>query len=348
MKKLLFIAVVLSFVSCKRTKAPDVSGIEVNLEVQRFDHDFFKLNPENLTQDLDALRNKYPDFFDDYFVQILGLRPDSVAVEGTQENTALRQFLKDYRPVFDSSEKLFNNFDKWAGEIKKGMQYVKYYFPDYPLPDKVITFIGPMDAFFMSSYGVQGDVLSEAGLGVGLQLHLGADFSFYESDAGLTLYPRYISQTFTPQNIPVNAVKNLVDDIFIPQGGALSLIEQMVNSGRRYYIAELLLPKEPEENILGYTTDQLKGAYANEAVIWDFFLNNDLLNSSDQDITKNYIGQSPKTQEFGEGSPGNLGSFTGLQIVKKFAQKFPDVTPDSLMRIPPREIYERSKYKPKG
>lgn len=348
MKKLIIICLMIFLVACNRSKAPDVSSIKVELKVARFDQDFFRLDTNSLSDGLSGLQQKYPGFFNDYLMHILGLQPDSVMSEHSMERVALKQFLRDYRPVYDSVEVLYSNFDKWAEGIKKGLQHVKYYFPDYQLPNKVITYIGPMDAFFMTSYGLQGDVLTNAGIGIGLQLHLGQDFSFYQSEEGMTLYPKYISQTFTPGNIPVNSMKNIADDIFPQDRRAFSLIEQIVNSGRRYYLLELFLPGVDEASVFGYTPDQLKGAYSNEAVIWDFFLNNDLLNSSDQDVIKNYIGQSPKTQEFGESSPGNLGSFTGLQIVKKFMQKFPDVSPDSLMKIPAREVYERSKYKPKG
>ena len=91
----------------------------------------------------------------------------------------------------------------------------------------------------------------------------------------------------------------------------------------------------------------MKDSYKNEAVIWDFFLNNDLLNKTDQNIVKNYIGESPKTQELGEDAPGNIGTFSGLQIVKKYMEKFPETTLYELMKMDAREIYNKSKYKPR-
>jgi uncharacterized protein YjaZ len=92
----------------------------------------------------------------------------------------------------------------------------------------------------------------------------------------------------------------------------------------------------------------MKDAYKNEAVIWDLFLNNGLLNNTDPDVLKNYIGESPKTQELGEGAPGNIGTFSGWQIVKKYMDKFPETTLSALMRMDAREIYNQSKYKPRA
>ncbi len=71
------------------------------------------------------------------------------------------------------------------------------------------------------------------------------------------------------------------------------------------------------------------------------------MNNAEQNITKNYIGESPKTQELGEDAPGNIGSFTGWQIVKKFMNKNPEVSLDKMMNMDPRELYIQSKYKPK-
>ena len=51
------------------------------------------------------------------------------------------------------------------------------------MPHAVITFIGPINANFETSFGTQGDILTPEALGVGLQLHLGKNFSLYKSQA---------------------------------------------------------------------------------------------------------------------------------------------------------------------
>lgn len=334
--------------SCSSNQAPDVSNIQVDLQLKRFDHDFFSLDAQNLPESLTKLQEKYPVFLQDYLINILGLPVEGPGDIDGQIAIALRQFLNDYRLVKDSSDQLFKDFGTWHREIVRSLKYVKYYFPEYELPRNLITFIGPFDAFFSTSLGIQGDVLSGEGLAIGLQLHMGKDFSFYDTEAGRELYPEYLSATFDPDHIVVNAMKNIVDDLFPPSNAAQALIAQMVIHGRKYYLLSRFIPRAGDHILLGYTKDQLKGANKNEAVIWDFFLNNDLLNTTDHDRIKNYIGPSPKTQEFGEGSPGNLGSFAGLQIVRKFMDKYPKTTLRQLMEMEPREVYELSKYKPRN
>ena len=338
----------LIFFSCKSDKnIPDVSGIKVNLESRRFEQDFFAIDTNNVAGSMQQILKKYPRFTPDFISNILGLDLDSLLIPRNAQDNAVRLFIKDYTPIKDSADIIFKNFSKENEEIKNGLQFVKYYFPDYKLPRSVITFIGPINANFETSFGTQGDILTSEGLGIGLQLHLGKNFSFYQSPEGQEQYPEYLSNNFDPEHIPVNSMRNIVDDLFPDRSTGKALIEQMVEKGKRLFLLTKFLPNTPEYLCVGYTKKQLKDSYTNEAVIWDFFLNNELLNSTEQNIVKNYVGESPKTQEFGNDSPGNLGSFTGLQIVKRYMEKFPETKLNDLMNMEGREILDKSKYKPR-
>ena len=142
-------------------------------------------------------------------------------------------------------------------------------------------------------------------------------------------------------------MKNIVDDLFPAKASGRPLIEQLVERGKRLFLLEKFLPNMDEHVLIGYSEKQYKDSHDNEAVIWDFFLNNDLLNNAEADVLKNYIGESPKTPELGENAPGNLASFAGWQIVKKYMADFPDTTLDELMKMSAREVYAKSQYKPK-
>lgn len=350
MKKII-ISLIITIVlfSCKNNNnIPDVSSVKVNLETRRFDQDFFAIDTNHVAESMKDVLKKYPDFLPDFTANILGLDLDSLLVPDNKQDAAVRLFIHDYMPMKDSAELMYKDFSKETEAIKKGLQYVKYYFPQYKIPGSVITFIGPINANFETSFGVQGDVLTSNSFGIGLQLHLGQYFSFYRSLEGLEQYPDYISTNFDAAHIPINCMKTIVDDMFPDKSNGKALIEQIVDRGRRMYLLTKFLPKTPEYMCIGYTDQQMKDAYKNEAVIWNLFLNNDLLNKTDQDIVKNYIGESPKTQELGEGAPGNIGTFSGLQMVKKYMEKFPETTLSDLMKTEAREIYDKSKYKPKA
>jgi hypothetical protein len=141
-------------------------------------------------------------------------------------------------------------------------------------------------------------------------------------------------------------MKNVVADMFPDKPGEASLMVQMVEKGKRLFVLNKLLPYKEEDLLIGYSKKQLDDCYNHEAQIWNLFVQNNLLQTIDNNIIKNYIGESPKTQELGEASPGNIGSFSGWQIVKKYMNNNPKLSLDKLMQTDAETIFREAKYKP--
>ena len=328
-----------------KKSVPDVSDIKVNLQLQRFEQDFFSIDTNHISQSLPVLQKKYPIFLGDFVQNILGL---SLTDPGMRSDSAIRMFLHDYQIVKDTASIVFKDSTKWMNDIRKGLQFTKHYFPKYQAPAKVITFIGPIDAVYETPLGKTGDVITQDALAIGLQLHLGPTASLYQSQTAQTIFPSYVSRRFAPEFIPVNAMKNIVDDIFPDETAGKPLLDQMIDKGKRLYLLGLLLPDCPDTLKIGYSKRQLDGCIANEGLIWNFFLANDLLYNNDNARIQNYIEESPSTQEFaGSDIPGFIGLFVGWQIVTKYMEIFPDTSPESLLGMDAKQILADSKYKPK-
>ncbi|MFT3949464.1 MAG: hypothetical protein QM763_21045 [Agriterribacter sp.] len=340
-----FLAVFLFFVSCKDGKqTPDVSGIKVNLQVQRFEKDFFAIDTNNIPASFPVLQQKYPVFFADFIQNILGV---SIEEGGSKADSAIKLFLRDYRVVKDTSDKVFADFSTIENDVKQGIRFARHYFPEYKAPEKLITFIGPLDAIFQTPTGKTGDVITQDALAVGLQLHLGSEASLYQSQSAQSLFPKYVSARFSPQNIPVNCMKNIVDDIYPPNPGDKTLLDFCIDKGKRLYLLDKFLPGTPDTLKTGYTASQLSGCYKNEGLIWSFLIQNNLLYSTDILRIQSYIDEGPQTQELGEGSPGQISLFVGWQIVKKYMEKHPDTSPDALLKLDAKQVLAESRYKPK-
>ncbi len=323
------------FFSCGQNKVPDVSDIKIEISTHRFERELFSLDSNNLTAELDQLIARYPSFGENFIFTILNTDPrwsaDTAAIY-------VRDFITAYKSVYDSTEKVFANFTPYEKEIKKGLQFVLYYFPAYKLPKHIITYIGPLDGY--------GDILTEDALIIGLHHHLGKNFSLYAQTWVQEVYAGYISNRFEPEYIAVNCMKNIVLDMYPEKNEDQSLIIQMVEKGKRLYLLSKFLPTKAENMLISYTDKQLKSCYNHEASIWNLYIQNNLLQTLDNNLIKNYIGESPKTQELGEDSPGNIGSFTGWQIVKKYMEKNPGTKIPDLMSMPAETIFQQTKYKP--
>jgi hypothetical protein len=331
--KSVFFYVALSILfACKQgPKTPDVSGIKVNLQVIRFEQAFFSVDTNHIDEALFKLNNDYPGFTKDYLFNILGTTPDSASKD-------IRLFHSTYRRLFDSTKQLFSNIKPIEQALNKGLQFVKYYYPKYAIPTKLVTFIGPINSY--------GNIITTYAFGIGLQLYMGNNYSLYNTEMAQELYPSYISRRFDQAYIPVNCMKNIIDDMYPNKNLGKPLVEQMVEAGKRQYLLKLFLPNMADTLTTGFTALQLATCNSNEASIWRYFIQNNLLYESNPDITKDYMNDGPNTPAISTDAPGLIGQYVGTNIVLKWLNKKGMVSPDILMQTPAKQIFEEAKYRP--
>lgn len=346
-RNILFFAVLLFtilFSSCNNEKkGPDVSGIKADVQIERFEQDFFALDTTALQNGMQSLATKYPGFFPFFTMQIMQL---PVVVAGSKEvqmspdaANAYRQVLSSYRPVYDQVAKKYSNLNFLEEGLKKGFQHVKYYYPNYQLP-KVITFIAPFD--------VPGVVLTPQYLCIGLQQFAGKDFVAYQDPQIREVYPEYISRRFDREYMVASALNGIVDDIYPDQTAGRPLIEQMIEKGKQWYLLNQFLPNEADSIKTGFTKKQLAWLKENEGNVWGFFTTSVDIYTIDPAIIKDYLGEGPFTRGMPEGyAPGNIGQWVGLQIVKKFAEKNEGMSLQKMLATPAKTIFAEAKYKPK-
>ena len=333
MKQLIFIFLLgFSLIACDQNrKTPNVSSIKIDLVSQRFEQDFFALDTLKLDASLSRLNQQYPRFIKDFLYNILGTTPSTATKD-------VPAFIYSYQSIYANTQSNNNQFNSSFEAIKKGFQYVHYYFPEYQLPKKCISFIGPINSY--------GSIITTDAIAIGLQLFLGKDHPLYTSEQGQSHYPAFIARRFDPAYIPVSALKNIIDDMFPNKTVGKPLIEQMVESGKRMYLLDLFLPQIADSLKTGYTQIQLDACYKSEQNIWSMFIQNDLLFQTDPQYTRDYVNDGPSTQALGEGSPGNIGQFVGWQIVKKWMNKNKAIKLKDMMDKDPGKLFAESKYKP--
>lgn len=333
MKKMLFAIGVLLVACTSKKKIPNVNAIKVDLQTIRFEQAFFTIDTANIDTGLQQLHTTYPGFTQDFLYNILGTHNN---VDSASND--IKAFTSSYKPLYDSVKIIFKNIAPFAQEVQQGLQFVHYYFPKYPLPKQLITFIGPINSY--------GNIITQDGLAIGLQLYMGSQYSLYQDEAFRGMYPEYVSRRFEPAYIPVNCLKNVVDDIYPRANSAKPLIEQMVEAGKRLYLLDAFLPKADEILKTGYTPDQLVTCYKNESNIWAFFIENNLLYETDPNKINVYLNDGPNTPEINTAAPGFIGQFVGWQIIKKWMMKNDKITLQQLLATPARKIFDEARYKP--
>jgi hypothetical protein len=333
MKRYLYLAIIVLLSACGHDdRHPDISKIKVDLKLERFDQDFFRIDSNNIAGGLAHLRNAYPGFYGIFMNQILGINPAD-----SNGQLVVRYMLRDYRPVYAALQKKYPDFDWLKDELTKGYRYTKYYYPDYPVP-RVITFLATFDA--------PPAVIAPDYLGIGLQQFAGKDFPAYSVEEIHQMYPEYISRRFDKEYMPARAMAAVADDIYPNQSVGRPLLEQMVESGKQWYLLDHLMPDAPDSVKTGYTGRQHEWLRKNEGNTWGYILQHENLYSIEPNVIQTYLGESPFTQGLPEESPGNIGQWLGWRIVQQYARSSGKPLQE-VLKTPARAVYEGSKYKPK-
>lgn len=334
MFRILSIAIIVLLAACNNegTK-PDVSGIKVDLSIERFEQDFFRIDTANLDGALMQLGKKYPLFATPYFNNILGLRATDPAAQ-----PIIKSIISSYRPINDSLQIKYKDLSWLEENLEEGFRYVKHYYPTYKIP-KVVTFVATLDA--------PGAVVTPDYLGIGLQQFAGKKFSVYQDPQVQQMYPAYISRRFDKEYIVPNAMKAVADDIYPDKSTGRPLIEQMIEKGKVWYLVDHFLPDAPDSVKTGFTQKQLDWAVENEGEAWAFITKQENVYSIEPHVIQTYIGEAPFTQNMPESSPGNLGQWIGWRIVQQFAQRTKKASLQEVLAASPRSIFEGSKYRPR-
>lgn len=307
----------LLFVSCDQKSKVEKAIEETpadDVKVERFDKQFFETSPK----DLQKLKKQYPYFFPQQI-------NDSVWLNKMQAPI--------WREVYTEVEKKYPSAEGIQNEVEKLVQHMKYYFPKTKTP-KVITLISDMD---YNNKAIYADSL----IIISLELYLGKDHKFYT-------FPKYLKQNFEERQMMPDVVKSFSSGKIAPPMNK-NLLSQMIYFGKELYLKDILLPDYSDAEKMGYTPEQIVWCQENESYIWRYFIEREMLFSDEQKLASRFIDPSPFSKfylEIDNDSPGQVGSWIGWQIIRSFMENN-DIKLDQMLKMDPKEIFEKSKYKPK-
>jgi uncharacterized protein YjaZ len=90
-------------------------------------------------------------------------------------------------------------------------------------------------------------------------------------------------------------------------------------------------------------------AISNESYIWRYFIEKELLYSTDSSLPSRFIAPAPFTKfylELDSESPGRLGQYIGWQIVRSYMEHN-NVDFMDMLQTDPNKIFNDAKFKPR-
>lgn len=317
MRKFLFILIaVTGILSCNSRKNNDidVSSIPVDFTVKRFDIDFYTADSSTLPK----IKSKYPLLFPP--------QPDSIWLQKINDS--------DERELFAETQKIYKDFSQQKEELTLLFKHIKHYNNSFKEPN-VITMLTNVD---YDNRVVYADSL----LLISIDAYLGTNHPFYED------YPFYIKENLDKEHLIVDVASAIINQEVLPNTKR-TFIDKMIYEGKKMYVMDLFLPSVSDKEKAGYSTEKYNWILHNEEEVWRYFIDKELLYSTDTKLNRRFLDLAPFSKfytEYDRLSPGSVGVWVGWQIVRSYMRNN-DVSLPELLKADEDEIFKKSKYKPK-
>ena len=309
---LILLIISVLFWSCSNRKTH--KDATQSYELIRFESIFYDAHPDSLVE----VEKRFPYFFPKSY-------PFSVWVNRRTDSLQLA--------LYEQTKSISNS--DIHDQLSPFMEGLPRVFENTGVPKKVITITSDVD------YNNKV-ILNDSMALIAIDNFLGVNHHMYE---GIAFYLR--------QGMELNQLSKELAESFANNRIALPkdriFLAQLIYSGKIQFLKQSILSDYSEDKILGYTPDQLAWAMTNEKEIWNFFVSKELLYSTDSELIKRFISPAPFSKFYlniDVDSPGQIGQWLGLQIVKAY-QKKERKSITQLLNTPYRELFEKSKYKPR-
>ena len=304
--------------------APDVSSIEISVNIERLDKKLHKIPTKN---ELNEILAQNPMFTEGF------LNLSQYPVAGLMVDRYFNMLNdKSIDSLFIEVENAFGDMEDIRLQFEDAFRYLKYYYPNTKVP-KIQTVVT----------GIANDLyLSDSVIIIGLDYYLGPQGKYYPKDIPGYILKRYQKEYLVPQIMMMYS--NFYNKTNYKDETALA---DMVYYGKAFHMAKNLMPCTPDSLFTGYTEFETTDIIDHEPVIWASILENEILYEASPYLKDKFLSERPKTIEIGENCPGRIGRWIGWRIVQKYTENFPDVTLPELMKIDDaQKIFRESKYKP--
>ena len=333
MKKLVLIFVAALLWKCGGTETeecvfvPETSPEKIVIDFRHFEDSLANVASK---RELIDLLTRYPVISDE-MLRRAEYPSDSVFINEMFKrftNTGIDTLLQETKRVFGDGSDLESKF-------REAFANILYYYPEFT-PPKVKTLITGLDTDLF---------VSDTLILVSLDFFLGPDAK-YRPKTYDYLMRRYDPEDIIPSCLLIYGISNRFNKTDLRDR---TMLADMVAYGKSFYFAKHMMPCTPDSVLIWYTGDEMRGARANEDLIWARFIQDKVLFSTSTLDKKNYLGDRPATTQVGEKCPGRIGQWVGWEIVKKYMENHPEKSLPELMNMDDAQaLFNNSNYKPQN
>lgn len=314
------------FFSCNEKKCrKSVEPIPVTFKVERLET---ALKQATSSEKIEEILNNHPSFSEKFFDN--NQYPSNKILAGKILKILQHPSMDT---LYDESMEAFQDFDTFIIELQDAYGRLKTYYPSTKVPSKLTTTIS----------GLHRDmIVTNDEIMIGLDYFVGKKATFRPINV-----PDYISKRFDRAHL-ASMIMRLVSGQFVKNGNKKTMLSEMIDHGKNYYLLSKIMPCTPMHILFGYTKEEWESINENEHIIWANFVENKLLYETSDFTKQKFIGERPNIYEIGDKCPGRIGTWIGWRIVKNYAEKTGISIEKVMSQSDHHMLFGQSGYKPRN
>ncbi len=320
-KSLLILSIFLLLVtSCNNPFKANLSNVvKPNVDIVRYEQSLFA---ENLNaKRISDLQKQFPLF--------LGDKP----LQEPQINQLVNYVNDPYLfKLYEETDKIFPDFARQEEELSESFQYLKYYFPNFSTPEIYSYISGNQEETYYQDHIIV----------ISLDQYLGFNHEAYNM-AGIPKYKQFaMDKKFFLKDVLMAIAKANIPS----PGNNAQLLEQMIYEGKLLYFIKSMNPEIINKVLFTQTDTHLQWLQNKEKDLWRYYIENEILYTSDYLTYNKFIADSPFTTPLGDDSAPRTGIWLGYQIVFSYMKKNEVDLKELIQNKDAQQILIRSGYKP--
>ncbi len=334
-KKYIFLSAVLIVLSVaiifyiqdsdKKPYKVDVSGVEIEeVEISRYEKLLFEANPFLLREAIEPYSDEFYFFLGDE----LG---NPVAMQQLYDYVTDPLIIELYNKTID----VFPDLNNLEQELTYHFRYYNYHFPERDIPD-FYSYVSGLDLKMPIKY-------IDNNVAIAVDMYLGDNIDYLRYGVPAYQVMRR-SEEFIVRDIMYKIAKDMTGSYHNPE----TLIDFMIYEGIKLYFIDCMMPDVADTIKIAYTSHNKKWMKDNEKHVWSYFIDKELLFSTNKNRINRFITDAPFTSPFARDSAPRAAVWIGWQIVKEYMRRNSDIELYELIKTnDSKRILSESRYKPR-